>query len=151
MKYKNSLYGGIFLLIIVGITILLDVKTISDIGIIDIAYLIIPLAIIITSLVKMNTTQQIIKNGEKTKGYIIDIEYWDKYIYNYNPTGAIKVCIDGKIKRVDQIQINKKYKELYNKINTMYYIDDKINIKGIPVDVYINNEQIHVDLESVEV
>lgn len=151
MKYKNSLYGGIFLLIIVGITILLDVKTISEINMIHIICLIVPLVIIIISLVKMNTTQQTIKNGEKTKGYIIDIEYWDKYTYNLNPTGAIKVCIDGKIKRVDKIQINNIYKELYNKINSMYYIDDKINIKGIPVDIYINNEQIYVDLESVEV
>lgn len=150
MKYKNNLYAGILILIIVLITILVDIKETSTIEPFYIFLLVIPLAIIISSLIKTNTSKQIMKNGEKQKGYIIDVEYWSIRDY-FTQTGAVKVYVNGKIQRINKIEVDDKYKKLYDRINSMYYVDENINIKGIPVDVYIDNNQVYVDLESIEV
>ena len=150
MKYKNNLYVGILILIIVLITILIDIKDTSTIDPFYIFLLVIPLVIIISSLIKTNTSKQIMKNGEKQKGYIIDVEYWSIRDY-FTQTGAVKVYVNGKIQRINKIEVDDKYKKLYDRINSMYYVDENINIKGIPVDVYIDNNQIYVDLESIEV
>jgi hypothetical protein len=150
MKYKNNLYAGILILIIVLMTILVDIKETSTIEPFYIFLLVIPLAIIISSLIKTNTSKQIMKNGEKQKGYIIDVEYWSIRDY-FTQTGAVKVYVNGKIQRINKIEVDDKYKKLYDRINSMYYVDENINIKGIPVDVYIDNNQVYVDLESIEV
>lgn len=149
MKYKNNLYAGILILIIVLMTILVDIKETSTIEQFYIFLLVIPLAIIISSLIKTNTSRQIMKNGKQQKGYIIDVEYWSTRDY-FTQTGAVKVYINGKIQRINKIEVDDKYKKLYDRINSMYYVDENINIKGIPVDVYIDNNQVYVDLESIE-
>ena len=150
MKYKNSLYVGILILIIVLITIYVDIQNTSTIDPIYIAYLIIPLVIIISSLTKTGASKQIIKTGEKLKGYIIDVEYWNTYDHFITTTGAVKVYLNGKIQRINKIEVDDKYKKIYDKINSMYYVDENINIKGIPVDVYVDNNHFYVDLESIE-
>lgn len=150
MKYKNNLYAGILILIIVLMTILVDIKYTSTVEPFYIFLLVIPLAIIISSLIKTNISRQIMKNGKQQKGYIIDVEYWSTRDY-LTQTGAVKVYINGKIQRINKIEVDDKYKKLYDRINSMYYVDENINIKGIPVDVYINNNQVYVDLESIEV
>ena len=109
------------------------------------------LIIIIKNIVMVNNEHKTQKKGKKIKGYIFDIEPWDDCGYNMNPKGAIKVYVDGKIKRISKIEPNEKYEKIYNMINTMYKVDEKINIKRIPVDVYIYNEQASIDLESAEV
>ena len=92
-----------------------------------------------------------VKNGKKTKGYIFDIEPWDDYGYNLDPRGAMKIYVNGKIKRIDHMELTDKYIKLYNKLNEMYEEKEKINIKCIPIDVYIYNDRVTIDLESAEV
>ena len=150
MKYKKSLCGGILILIIALMAIYVNIQNTSIIDPIYIAYLIIPLVIIISSLIKIGASKQIIKTGEKIKGYIIDVEYWNTHNHFVTPTGAVKVYLNGKIQRINKIEIDDKYKKIYDKINSMYYVDENINIKGIPVDVYVDNNYYYVDLESIE-
>ena len=108
------------------------------------------IGLLIGNFLKEFNTQKAKEQGQKTKGYIYDIEPWDDG-YNSFPKGAIKVYVDGKIRRIAEIEITEKYKELYNKINETYKEKEKINIKCIPVDVYIYNDQATVDIESAEV
>ena len=150
MKYKKSLYGGILILIIALMAIYVNIQNTSIIDPIYIVYLIIPLVIVISSLIKISASKQIIKTGKKIKGYIIDVEYWNTYNHFVTPTGAVKVYLNGKIQRINKIEVDDKYKKIYNKINSMYYVDENINIKGIPVDVYVDNNYYYVDLESIE-
>lgn len=92
-----------------------------------------------------------IQNGKKTKGYIFDVEPWDDYGYNLNPRGAIKIYVEGKVKRISFMELTEQYIKLYNKLNEMYEEKEKINIKCIPIDVYIYNDRVTIDLESAEV
>ena len=95
--------------------------------------------------------KKIIKNGKKTKGYIFDIEPWDEQPLNKHPRGALKVCVDGKIRRIAHMPITSKYEFLYDQIKKMYDNKEKIEIKGIPVDVYIYKDKAAVDIDSAEV
>lgn len=92
-----------------------------------------------------------VKNGKKTKVYIFDVEPWDDYGCNMEPRGAMKIYVDGKIKRIAHMEITDDYIKLYNRINEMYEEKEKINIKCIPIDAYIYNDKLTIDLESAEV
>lgn len=92
-----------------------------------------------------------IKNGKKTKGYIFDVEPWDDHRYNMDPRGAIKIYVEGQIKRISFMELSDKYIKLYNKINENYEEKDKINLKCIPIDAYIYKDKVTIDLESAEV
>jgi len=87
---------------------------------------------------------EIREKGVLKKGYIITIE-------EYSGFGMVNVFVDGKVYHLDKLIMDEKFKLVMKDFLFRYKFGEDFTVKGILVDVYLYNDRISIDLNSVNV